>query len=301
MLPVRPELAKPERLSGDILAVVGFGLSADQGIAIPIRQLGGDGRVEVWRSPLPVTRGTCGQVAYSANESVLIGAIRGSAGDTQALTAQMYEQVLRTAQCAHYPHLLRIWNHVGDINGSEGELERYRRFSIGRHEALTRFGYAREQFPAACALGMPGEGITIYFLASRERGLQVENPRQIAAYDYPPRYGPRSPSFSRATVADSMIFVSGTASVVGHETLHAGDIDGQLEETLRNLESIVRTAGGAALDDYTFAKIYLRRAADYERVAPRVAAALPRAQRLFLEADICRSDLLIEIEGVAAL
>ncbi len=103
-----------------------------------------------------------------------------------------------------------------------------------------------------------------------------------------------------------MIFVAGTSSVVGHETLHAGDVSAQLGETLRNLDLIVREAAGragrrATLDDFSMIKTYLRHSAHYELVAARVTSALPKARHLFLEADICRRDLLIEIEGVARL
>jgi enamine deaminase RidA (YjgF/YER057c/UK114 family) len=152
--------------------------------------------------------------------------------------------------------------------------------------------------------------VTVYFIASRTPAIQVENPRQVPAYEYPPVHGPRSPSFARATVAEwndsAMIFISGTASVVGHETKHHGDLQGQIEETLRNLEAIVHCAASrigrpASIDDLTIAKTYVRRPEDYDTIAGAMTAAMPRAQHLFLEADICRRDLLLEIEGVAAL
>jgi len=198
-----------------------------------------------------------------------------------------------------YPRLLRVWNHVGSINECEETLERYRRFCVGRHTALTNAGYAREQFPAASAVGMRGAGIAVSFIASRTESLQVENPRQVAAYDYPPAYGPRSPSFSRATVADGTVFVSGTSSVVGHETRHPGDIVAQVKETLCNLDRIVGIAG-ASLENLRFVKTYIRRAADYETVRSLVESALPNARGLYLESDICRRDLLVEIEGVSS-
>ena len=45
------------------------------------------------------------------------------------------------------------------------------------------------------------------------------------------------------------------------------------------------------------AKTYIRRAADYERIATKLDGLLP--SNLYLEADICRADLLLEIECVA--
>ena len=69
-----------------------------------------------------------------------------------------------------------------------------------------------------------------------------------------------------------MVFVAGTASVVGHETRHAGDIEAQLEETLLNLETIIaeaasRTGKKGSLDNLSIAKTYIRNASDYEMVS----------------------------------
>ncbi|HSP16049.1 MAG TPA: hypothetical protein VLV78_14990 [Thermoanaerobaculia bacterium] len=310
MVPIHPELVSTKAAStDDTLAVVSFGVSLPEASAtIPIRQLGPAPVAEVWRSPLPVTRGHCGGISFRSNSEVLVGTISGEGPETDVTTRHLYRQIVEAARRAGYPHLLRVWNHVGGINEDERALERYKRFSAGRHDALTHLGYAREQFPAACAVGMKSPGLIVYFIASRAAGEQVENPRQVAAYDYPPAYGPKSPSFSRATIVrwdgEPMIFLSGTSSVVGHKTCHAGDVEGQLDETLRNIERIVcesaaRAGCRATLDNLGFVKTYIRRASDYDVVAARVTAALPRAQHLFLESDICRPDLLIEIEGVA--
>ncbi|HSP33660.1 MAG TPA: hypothetical protein VLU46_05030, partial [Thermoanaerobaculia bacterium] len=224
MHPIRPELVDAAAVScDDALGVVGFGVKACT-VSVPIRQLGPKALAEVWRSGLPVKRGK----SFSTNGSILFGTASASGGATEAITAELYETIVRTARDAGYPHLIRVWNHVGGINGTERETERYKRFCAGRHDALTRNGFECRQFPAACAVGMNGDGVIAYFVASREPGIQVENPRQVAAYEYPREYGPRSPSFARATVAAGMIFVAGTSSVVGHKTLHAGDVVAQL-------------------------------------------------------------------------
>jgi enamine deaminase RidA (YjgF/YER057c/UK114 family) len=73
-------------------------------------------------------------------------------------------------------------------------------------------------------------------------------------------------------------------------------VDAQLDETLRNIE-IVLGQTGRTLANVISAKTYIRNAADYERVSTRLASILPA--NLFLEADICRADLLLEIEAIA--
>lgn len=312
MLPIWPELVPSEKLQrDDTLAIVGFGdAPAGACVTIASRQLGRVPLAEVWRTKLPIAKSRVGDVSFSTNESVLFGTISANGGATDIITAQLYEHIVDTVRTAGYPYLLRVWNHVGAINEAEGDLERYKRFSAGRHEALTRCGFHRQQFPAASAVGMVSDGLAVYFIASRNPGVQVENPRQVAAYDYPPAHGPRSPSFARATVAQwngsGMIFVSGTSSVVGHETRHHGNVSAQLDETLENMRAIVaesaaRIGRRASLGELSVAKTYIRRADDYSIVAPRLTHELPATQHLFVESDICRRDLLLEIEGVVLM
>jgi chorismate lyase/3-hydroxybenzoate synthase len=145
---------------------------------------------------------------------------------------------------------------------------------------------------------MAAGSLAVYAIAARDSGVQVENPRQVSAYDYPRRYGPRSPSFARATVAAGLLLTAGTSSVVGHRSVHGGDVAAQLEETLANLEALALAGGGPGLAMFDRLKVYLRRRSDYELVAARLERELPGAQMLFLESDICRGDLLVEIEGV---
>ena len=88
--------------------------------------------------------------------------------------------------------------------------------------------------------------LQVYWLAARVAGTPLENPRQVAAYRYPRQYGPQSPTFARAMLppagSDMPLLLSGTASVVGHETRHPGDVLAQLDETFANLDSLLDIA-----------------------------------------------------------
>lgn len=315
MLPARPEYLPLDavRAADDVLAAVVFGEAPDLqhvlAVELPIPQLG-TRLAEVWRASGPVRRGRVGDLEFAHNGEVLFGAIRRDARSIVETAAGAYEAVLSAATAAGYPHLLRAWNYVSAINEEQEGLERYRGFSAGRHEAMTRHGYSRTTFPAASAVGMSGSGLAVCFLSAREPGMQVENPRQMSAYDYPECYGPRSPSFSRATVmergASAMIFVSGTASVVGHESRHQGSLVAQIEETLQNLDLVIREAAArvdrsASVRDVTVAKTYVRCADDAPVIAQCLRQAMPAAAHILLHTDICRRELLIEIEGVAVL
>ena len=129
-----------------------------------------------------------------------------------------------------------------------GGDERYRHFNSARQMAFSKSGRATMgTVPAACALGSPaGSPISIYFLAARRPPKMIENPRQTSAYHYPPKFGRHSPIFSRACVwgesGGDKLFISGTASIVGHETIHRGDVVAQTRETMVNIGALLEEA-----------------------------------------------------------
>src|SRR4029450_6281948 len=92
--------------------------------------------------------------------------------------------------------------------------------------------------------------ITVIVLAGRTPPIAIENPRQVSAYRYPSQYGPQAPTFSRGALylrgTHALLTISGTASIVGYETLHVGDVVAQVDESLRNLDAVVDAANAAA-------------------------------------------------------
>ena len=207
------------------------------------------------------------------------------------------------------PHLWRVWNFMADINRDEDGLERYRWFNLGRHDACSAAGAASAaQMPAASALGWARGPLSIAFLAGRKPPRPIENPRQVSAFHYPGDYGPRPPLFARAALAESgrdeWLFVSGTASIVGHQTVHTGDVVAQCEETARNVltvldqaNQVTRTAGHRA--EALSHRVYVRHTADFPVVRRALERCLGGAGLTLMQADICRHDLLVEVESVA--
>jgi chorismate lyase/3-hydroxybenzoate synthase len=223
-------------------------------------------------------------------------------------TEQAYREIFATLDELAYPHLLRIWNYLPQINIDTNGSERYWQFNSARRSALAASGRdVTGNVPAACALGsVTGSPLVIYFLASRTAPTVIENPRQLSAYEYPPQYGPK-PAFSRASVlreaSGAILFISGTASIVGHQTVHAGDVVAQTRETLVNIEALLGEANrvsGAPFGLETLAyKVYVRNSADLPLIQSQLHSALGSgAQVVYLQADICRQDLLVEIEAI---
>ncbi|KAF1034366.1 MAG: 3-hydroxybenzoate synthase [Burkholderia lata] len=237
-------------------------------------------------------------------------------------THDAYRALFDVLDSLGMPHPLRIWNTVPAINAVQFGIERYRQFNIGRQHAFDACRRALTGgVPAACALGSvvpvagdasPAAPLAIHFLASRTPADPVENPRQVSAYHYPAEYGPRAPTFARAAAwshrdAAPVLFVSGTASIVGHRTVHHGDVVAQTRETVANLAAVLEQAarqghGPFSLADLSY-RVYVRDAGDADALAAieRVLreAVGPGVRPLVVHADVCRDDLLVEIEASA--
>jgi chorismate lyase/3-hydroxybenzoate synthase len=202
--------------------------------------------------------------------------------------------------CARHarPYPVRVWCVLPDIHGIEHGLERYQAFCAGRARAFEEFfgeGYCT-RLCASTAVGSHRGPAVVYFLASTSAGEHLENPRQVSAYSYPSCHGPKSPSFARATEAWGRLLVSGTASIVGHESLHVGDARAQTDETLDNIEALRRVANRRS-GTATW-KVYIRDAEDVGPVLERMRDRVGQdADIVALIADICRRELLVEIEA----
>jgi len=199
----------------------------------------------------------------------------------------------------------RVWNFVPGINECHDGQENYWHFNAGRRIAFEqRFGPSRceAHMPAASAVGWDAPLLFVAFIGTTRPVRFVENPHQVPAYRYPGRYGPRPPSFSRgAAVGDppQLGFLSGTASIQGHDTVGVGDVRVQVDVTLRNMEAVMRETGLARWESI---KGYVRHDADAGPVREALAARFgaPGADALMLQADICRPDLDVEIEAILA-
>ena len=269
---------------------------------------------EVWRCGEPLKSGQHQRVRFRHSDELLFGCIavaEQDLGGLHAATTLAYNEICATLETLAYPHLLRIWNYLPDINRETGGKERYRQFNTARQQALGARGRVLTgNVPAASALGaVSGSPLVVYFLAGRTAPVFVENPRQVSAYHYPQQYGTHSPVFSRAALvrdsASLALFISGTASIVGHRSTHIGDSAAQTRETLLNIEALVsaaNSAGGGAYFDLgsLAAKVYVRRPADLPVIQAQLAPALTAGARfVYLQADICRQDLAVEIEATA--
>lgn len=311
-------LTAPPTLLG-ALALPGSSVDSEHGCVgtLPLEVLDGgatDG-LEAFLVPGPVsTRGDTDH-CLSRSAGLLFGNIRidesaGLAAGSETAYRQLFEDLAREGT----PQLWRVWHYIPAINANDTTtgLERYRLFNQGRSAAFDSAGrVASNSAPAACALGCPADATgRLFFLAADTPTRRIENPRQVSAWNYPRRYGPKSPLFARAVLAPGRrhdwLFVSGTASITGHETRHRDDVLAQTDETLINLQTLVNQANAErsaeatpfAWDGNSHLRVYLRHPEHLTLVRGCLDHWLGEsARRVYLQADVCREDLLVEIEA----
>jgi enamine deaminase RidA (YjgF/YER057c/UK114 family) len=142
--------------------------------------------------------------------------------------------------------------------------------------------------------------------------LPLENPNQTPSYHYGPEYSLKSPKFSRAMAVAIgnyvTTWVSGTASIVNAETVHRGDVAKQTRQTIDNIRDLIAPenfarlglpGAGAGLEDLAKVRVYIKRQEDYEQCRAICDELLGGLPTIYAVADVCRPDLLVEIEGVA--
>ncbi|MBX2810115.1 MAG: hypothetical protein KTR20_15960 [Cellvibrionaceae bacterium] len=249
-----------------------------------------------------VTRGTQGRFHWHQTDDILCVATWLSATECQSMahtTEQVYLGLLRCFNEHGYYHPTRIWHYLGDINLGKGDRETYKQFCSGRLKAFTTAGVNEKQYPAASALGHHRSGAVIFGFATRTLGVHHQNTLQLDAYKYPREYGPSSPSFARATSLmlgeQPLVFVSGTASIIGHKTTGINDLQHQLDMTISNINHLLVSANPKQLP-LSSLKAYVRHRKDAERVTQALGQHFPDIDLLVIHADICRTDLLLEVE-----
>lgn len=222
---------------------------------------------------------------------------------------------------------IRFWNFIPNINKPISDsLSRYMVFNAGRFSAFHDwYGEAKafdRYLATASGVGHDCNELVIHCLAATSPGLPVENPRQVPSYRYSEHYGPLPPTFARATAVnlnpsgESILLVGGTASIRGECSLHHDDLTQQANETLHNLATVVRAGCVAHSDDdltphaedrtwlrrFRQLRVYYVRPDDRANIAQILdGSGLNLDDIEWRRANLCRPELLVEIEGVAQL
>ena len=293
------------------VAVSGQGLQ----VKLPMPWLAGPQIESIRLKEAEVSR--AGAFVLATQEDLIFGAAMVDASEKlEGAAESTYRKLLNL--CKGW-HLHRVWNYVPQINDHQAGLERYQQFNIGRWVAFEEhFGRElRSHMPAASAVGIQGGHLVTLFVAGKEKPLYYENPAQVPAYHYPADYGPRPPGFARGVVigeeGERTLYLSGTASIEGHRSIGEGDWALQFRTTMQNIRTMmnrmdapealkVESWKNGLIQEGTF-KCYLRHPEFLPIIQESLfeVTGLTEDQVAFVQADICRPELDLEIEATFKL
>ncbi|QIA09256.1 chorismate transformation enzyme, FkbO/Hyg5 family [Draconibacterium halophilum] len=271
-----------------------------------------------------ISEGKNGTALFSNGQTeILMGTVHANQNSNCRLNAEKaFDELVETFEEAQFPlnSIVRQWNYLEDILGFDDEEQRYQEFNNVRSDA---YGNVFEQngYPAATGIGMSHGGVLIEFVAAKSKEVltqPVDNPEQISAHSYSEKVlvGDEcnlktTPKFERARYLryrdKKMIFISGTASIIGEFTVGIGDAAKQTEVTIQNMQRLYSEQVLAALPDqaknpkFGHARVYLKNRKDYAGVRKVVKQVFGDLPVVYILADICRDDLLVEIEGKVIL
>jgi chorismate lyase/3-hydroxybenzoate synthase len=224
-------------------------------------------------------------------------------------------------------HPLRIWNYMPDINAGadeqgNGTSERYKQFNAGRYAAWKACDPDFSEVCAATGIGnaKPYNAVDITCLATKYPVVHLDNPNQVPFLKYDTERFGVQPCSRRGTVHCTPegleVYISGTASITGQENRFAGDNEPkdvrlQTQQTLENIQALISQENLAtylgdqyqipkySLSDLQAVRVYIRNEEDLPVIQEELeAAGISQDQIMYLQGDICRRPLDVEIEGL---
>ena len=260
-------------------------------------------------TPIYYDRSLCG-VAFEHQDArhVHLTGISGAGNaatrreEAQAMLARA-NAVLQTTGCS-YADVVRTWICMADI------LQWYDEFNPVRSALYSQFaesGQTDSSWPPA-STGIEGRApggahclMDLFAISGpgrRDVSIQaLRNPRQSEAYGY-------GSAFSRgmAVTFDNVetVHVSGTAAIDEEgRSVCVGHLRGQVNHTLDNIASLLNTRH-MTLDDFVSSTIFIKHGYDAKLVRELISHRSELlANSIRVAADVCRPELLFEVDGVA--
>jgi enamine deaminase RidA (YjgF/YER057c/UK114 family) len=248
--------------------------------------------------------------------------------DTRRAAVAAFEMVMEILQRENLTlnNIVRQWNFIGEILEMKEGFQNYQVFNEVRSEYYNKYRTV-SGFPAATGVGMKYGGVFLDFCAMKPdesvKMKAVSNPSQVNAYEYEQQVlkgmansgsdVKHPPQFERGLLminkTTNTLFVSGTASIIGQETIGKGDVDEQAMvtiENIRNVADLKRIRQLIGKDDigpgkFSLLRVYIKKQDDFKSIKSICNKHFPGSPVIFIEADICRDDLLTEIEAEVSI
>ena len=292
-----------------------------RGLAIMVYALDGEAQFQ-----LKEENGVCYGIIENDNEKMLF--VEGiPASDFSTKVKQQSDEVfakldsLLSAHNFEVGDIVRQWNYIGNIVSYKDGKQNYQEFNDARSAYYAKSEW-HNGYPAATGIGST-DGIIVGGIAFKKadgKGIYpIDNPLQVAAHIYSKNVlidddenaVKSTPKFERAKLIETAggvcCFVSGTAAIRGEESVDPSSAKLQTVKTIENIEHLVSKENlvrfGCRPYDlkYAFIHIFIKNAEDYDEVRAVVEEVYPQIPTIYSVADVCRSELLVEIEGILTL
>jgi enamine deaminase RidA (YjgF/YER057c/UK114 family) len=250
----------------------------------------------------------------------------GETGDLSEISFSRMKGIL-IREGLDFSHVVRQWNYieqiVGTVPGTGGRKQNYQQFNDVRSLFYESSPWSAG-YPSATGIGMNTGGIIIDFIAASGPSswlvLPISNPLQTDAHRYSQTVlvgdplllekNKTAPKFERAKLVFSplggQVYISGTAAIRGQITVEENDAAGQAQTTLENILALIspdnlkksgfhRDIIKAAV---SYLRVYVKQKEDIPSVKKVCRRFLPETPALYVVSDVCRPELLVEIEGM---
>ena len=165
---------------------------------------------------------------------------------------------------------------------------------------------------------MKAGGVLIDYIAikgEKVTNVPIDNPVQIPAHKYhedclmglPTGDRKTTPKFERGRYVslngEEIVFVSGTAAITGEKTANPDDVEEQTRLTIENIDRLISKDNLSrsirkSLDlKFNYLRIYVKDRNDFTKVREICETRYGNTPMVWLQANICRDDLTVEIEG----
>jgi enamine deaminase RidA (YjgF/YER057c/UK114 family) len=225
-----------------------------------------------------------------------------------------------------FSDIFRQWNYIENITAVESDerkSQHYQQFNNVRSDYYSSADF-KQGYPAATGIGTRAGGVIVSFFAASPEGyhtIAVENPLQKAAFEYSGKVlvgdaeyrgsSKCTPKFARAKFVANheykQVFISGTASIREEIIVGEHDIARQTEITIENIRKLISRETLSALgrtdqelQKIEFIRVYIKYPEDYPVVKEVCEQRLPGVPGIYVVSDICRENLLVEIEALAS-
>ena len=225
---------------------------------------------------------------------------------SKAVFEQLNELLIK--QQFEINQIIRQWNYMELITDQDQEgNQHYQLFNNARTDFYNKTNWTNG-YPAATGIGTDLGGILVEIDAVSPKTKRVsiepiDNKLQVAAHVYSDQVLEHAndlkstPKFERAkSIAienDKLIYISGTAAIRGEESLTNVGLEKQLHITMENIDQLIGNA------DIKLLRVYLKHSEDKNQTQELMQEYKLTIPISYMYADVCRDELLIEIEGIA--